>query len=44
LILDVLQEVEILINGGKYHLNAEEYADANKRTGSFFKEPIFDAQ
>jgi len=36
------QEVERLINGGKYHLNAEEYADANKRTGSSFKEPIFD--
>ena len=34
------QEFERLTNGGKYHLNAEEYAEANQRTGSSFKEPI----
>ena len=32
------QEFERLTNGGKYCLNAE---DAIKRTGSSFKEPIF---
>ena len=35
------QEFERLTNGGKYCLNAEEYV-VNKRTGSSFKEPIFD--